>query len=164
MKTLTGLVAAIGFAVVTAACGQTDAGVTSKIKGKFAQDDLVKAHEINVTTDNHIVTLSGRVETPAAKQQALRLARETEGVRDVVDDLHVDVAATTGDHDVTIHVDDDVERGAEKTGNAVENGAKATGNAVKKGAETTADAAKKVGRAVRDAVTDDDRDSDRDGK
>ena len=165
MKTLTGLVAAIGFAVVTAACGQTDAGVTSKIKGKFAQDDLVKAHEINVTTDDHIVTLTGTVETPAARQQALRLARETEGVRDVIDNLQVEVAATSGDDDdITIDVDEDVERGAEKTGNAIEKGAKATGNAVKRGAEATADAAKDAGRAVRDAVTDDDRDSDNDGK
>lgn len=153
MKTLTGLMAAIGFAIVTAACGQTDAGVTAKIKGKFATDDLVRAHEINVTTKDHIVTLSGSVETVPAKHQALRLARETEGVRDVIDNLRVEVVATTGDDDVTIDVDDDLERGA-----------KATGNAVKKGAEETADAAKKAGRAIRDAVTDDDRDSDNDGK
>jgi hypothetical protein len=156
--------AAIGFAVVTAACGQTDAGVTTKIKSKFAADDLVKAHEINVTTQDHIVTLSGNVENAAAKQQAVRLARETEGVRDVIDDLRVDTAATTGDHDITIDVDDDVERGARSTGNAIERGAEATGDAVKKGAEATADAAKKAGRAVRDAVTDNDRDSDNDGK
>ena len=164
MKTLTGMVAAIGFAVVTAACGQTDAGITSTIKGKFATDDLVKAHEINVTTKDHIVTLSGTVETPTAEQQALRLARETQGVHDVIDNLEVEVVATTGDDDITVDVDDDVERGAEKTGNAIESGAKATGNAVKKGAEATADAAKKAGRAVRDAVTDDDRDSDNDGR
>jgi hypothetical protein len=153
MKSLTGLMAAIGFAVVTAACGQTDAGVTAKIKSKFAQDDVVKAHEINVTTHDHVVTLSGSVEDQAAKQQAMRLARETEGVRDVIDDLRVDVAATTGERDLTIDVDNDVEHGA-----------KATGNAVKKGADETAEAARKAGRAIRDAVTDNDRDSDHDGK
>jgi hypothetical protein len=153
MKSLTGLMAATAFAVVTAACGQTDTGITSTIKGKFATDDLVKAHEINVTTKDHIVTLSGTVETPTAEQQALRLARETQGVHDVVDNLEVEVVATTGDDDITIDVDDDVERGAEKAGDAV-----------KKGAEATADAAKKAGRAIRDAVTDDDRDSDNDGK
>jgi hypothetical protein len=153
MKTLTGLMAAIGFAIVTAACGQTDAGVTSKIKGKFAQDDLVKANEIDVTTHDHVVTLSGSVENAAAKQQAMRLARETDGVRDVIDDLRVDVAATTREHDITIDVDNDVERGA-----------KTTGNAVKQGADATTDAARKAGRAIRDAVTDNDRDSDHDGK
>ena len=157
MKKLSSLLTAVALAVVTAACAQTDAGLTSKVKSKLAADDLVKAHEINVTTTDHVVTLTGSVQTPAVKAQAVRLARETEGVRDVVDDLHVEVAATTGelDDDVTIDVDVD---------NDVERGAKATGNAVKKGAEATADAAKKVGGAVRDAVTDDDRDSDNDGK
>ena len=96
--------------------------------------------------------------------RAIIIARESEGVRDVIDDLRIDMAATTGDHDITIDVDDDVERGARSTGNAIEKGAEATGNAVKKGAEATADATKKAGRAVRDAVTDRDRDSDKDGK
>lgn len=153
MKSLTGLMAAAAFAAVTAACGQTDAGITSTIKGKFATDDLVKAHEINVTTEDHIVTLSGTVESATAEQQALRLARDTRGVRDVVDNLEVEAVATTGAADITIDVDDDVERGADKAGHAI-----------KKGADATADAAKKAGRAIRDAVTDNDRDSDNDGK
>lgn len=144
--------AAVIFAVSTAACAQTDAGVTTSVKAKFAQDDLVKAHQINVTTREGVVTLSGDVDTPAAKQQAVRLARQTEGVTDVIDQLHVEVAATSGDG-VDIDVSRDVERGV-----------RATGDAIREGAEATADAAKKAGRAVRGAVTDDDRDSDRDGK
>ena len=144
--------AAVIFAVSTAACAQTDAGVTTSVKAKFAQDDLVKAHQINVTTREGVVTLSGDVDTPAAKQQAVRLARQTEGVTDVIDQLSVEVAATSGDG-VDIDVSRDVERGV-----------RATGDAIREGAEATADAAKKAGRAVRGAVTDDDRDSDRDGK
>ena len=71
------------------ACSETDAGVTTKVKAKFAADDTVKAYQINVDTDRKIVTLKGVVETDAAKMQAVRLARETEGVSSVVDQLTV---------------------------------------------------------------------------
>ena len=156
MKSFSTFVVAVAIAFSAAACSQTDSGVTTKVKAKFAQDDLVKAHEINVTTRDGVVTLNGEVDTMAAHQQAIRLARDTEGVTNVVDELRVETAATSGDRDdvdVDVDVDGDVERGIDKTGDAI-----------KRGAEATADAAKKAGRATRDAVTDDDRDSDRDGK
>jgi hypothetical protein len=156
MKTFNAFVVAAAIAFSAAACSQTDSGVTTKVKAKFAQDDLVKAHEINVDTRDGVVTLTGDVDTMAARQQAVRLARDTEGVTNVVDELRVEAAATSGDRDdidVDVDVDGDVERGLRKTGDAIQ-----------KGAEATADAARKTGAAVRDAVTDDDRDSDRDGK
>jgi hypothetical protein len=145
--------AAIALALSTAACEKTDAGVTTSVKAKFAQDDLVKANQINVTSREGVVTLTGDVDSVAAKEQAVRLARETDGVSDVIDQLRVDVEATTGDLDVDIDVDRDLERGVREAGEAI-----------REGAEATADAAKKAGRAARDAVTDEDRDSDRDGK
>lgn len=84
-------------AALTMACAQTDAGVTASVKSKLAADDTVKAYEINVDTQNHVVTLSGDVQSSAAKDQALRLARETQGVREVVDKLTVsDTAPTSG--------------------------------------------------------------------
>jgi hypothetical protein len=152
MRRWTVYLAAVVFAVSAAACGQTDAGVTTSVKAKFAQDDLVKAHQIDVTTREGVVTLTGDVDGVAAKEQAVRLARNTAGVTDVIDQLRVEVAATSG-NEVDVDVDRDLERGV-----------RATGEAIRDGAEATADAAKKAGRAVRDAVTDDDRDSDRDGK
>jgi hypothetical protein len=148
--------AALVIAVSAATCSQTDSGVTTKVKAKFAQDDIVKAHEINVTTRGGIVTLAGKVESVAVKQQAVRLARETAGVTGVIDELRVDVAATSGernDLDVDIDVDRDIKEGVRETGHAI-----------REGAEKAADAARKTGKAARDAVTDDDRDSDRDGK
>lgn len=153
MKRWTAFLAAIVLAATAAACAQTDAGITTSVKAKFAQDDLVKAHQIDVTTREGVVTLSGDVDGVAAKEQAVRLARDTNGVTDVIDQLRVDVEATTGDLDVDI----DVERGLER-------GVREAGDAIRDGAEATADAAKKAGRAARDAVTDRDRDSDRDGK
>ena len=173
MKRISAFVSALALATIAVACSSTDAGITTSVKSKFAADDTVKAYEIDVTTNRGIVTLQGDVDSAAAKETAVRIARATEGVKDVVDELTVNPdgpEATTGididdnDVDVDVDVDNDVERGAEATGNAVERGAEKTGNAIQRGAEATADAARNAGRRAVDAVTDDDRDSDNDGK
>ena len=182
MKRLGSFAAAVALACFTAACSQTDAGVTTKVKAQLAADDMVKAHNVNVDTHEHVVTLSGDVETEAVRQQAVRIARGTEGVQSVVDELHV--VGTSGsidsrdpkieikgsDDKVEIKTDDslgdDIKDGAKATGNAIKKGAEARRpkRQRKKGAEATADGAKKVGGAVKDATTDDDKDSDKDGK
>jgi osmotically-inducible protein OsmY len=66
-----------------------DGAVTAKIKAKMALDDSVKALDIDVDTVGTTVTLSGVVATDAQRQKALQLARETEGVKQVVDQLRV---------------------------------------------------------------------------
>jgi osmotically-inducible protein OsmY len=66
-----------------------DASITTKIMAKMALDDRVKARTIDVTTDGPIVTLTGRVHSQEERDRALRLARETEGVTQVVDRLQV---------------------------------------------------------------------------
>src|SRR2546422_3006751 len=81
--------------VLTVACSQSDSGITTKVKAKMVADDTVKAHEINVTTRDHVVTLSGEVGTTAAKDQAIQIARQTDGVRDVVDQLTIKETAPT---------------------------------------------------------------------
>jgi osmotically-inducible protein OsmY len=65
----------------------SDASLTAKIKSKMALDDTVKALDINVTTRNGEVTLSGRVGSEQERTRALALARETGGVRSVRDRL-----------------------------------------------------------------------------
>jgi len=81
--------------VLTVACSQSDSGITTKVKAKMVADDTVKAHEINVTTRDHVVTLSCEVGTTAAKDQAIQIARQTDGVRDVVDQLTIKETAPT---------------------------------------------------------------------
>jgi osmotically-inducible protein OsmY len=67
-----------------------DAGsLTLKIKSKMALDDLVKARTINVDTTGSVVTLSGTVESNQERERAVRLARETAGVTNVVDKLQL---------------------------------------------------------------------------
>ena len=67
-----------------------DAGsLTLKIKAKMTLDDLVKARTINVDTTGSVVTLTGTVESNQERERAVRLARETDGVTNVVDKLQV---------------------------------------------------------------------------
>ena len=53
----------------------------------MALDDAVRARVINVTTRGTTVTLSGIVGSKTEHDRALALARETEGVTQVIDDL-----------------------------------------------------------------------------
>jgi hyperosmotically inducible periplasmic protein len=67
----------------------TESSLTAKIKSKMALDDYVKARAIDVDTSGSVVTLSGTVASRAERDRATRLARETAGVTQVVDRLHV---------------------------------------------------------------------------
>lgn len=66
-----------------------DGALTAKIKSKMALDDLVKARSIDVTTTDNIVTLRGTVRSAAEHDRAVQLAKETAGVKQVVDRLDV---------------------------------------------------------------------------
>lgn len=66
-----------------------DGALTAKIKSKMALDDLVKARSIDVTTTHHVVTLKGTVSSVAEHDRAVRLAKETAGVVEVIDRLAV---------------------------------------------------------------------------
>ena len=49
-------------AALTIACADTDPGITTAVKSKFAADDVVKAYKIDVDTNDHVVTLTGAVD------------------------------------------------------------------------------------------------------
>ena len=67
----------------------TSAALTSKIKAKMALDDLVEAGDIDVDTDDGVVTLVGTVGSRDEQQRAVRIATETAGVTKVVNRLKV---------------------------------------------------------------------------
>jgi hyperosmotically inducible protein len=67
----------------------SDGAITAKIKAKMTLDDSIKALDIDVDTVGTTVTLSGVVGSDAQRQRALALARETDGVKQVVDQLRV---------------------------------------------------------------------------
>jgi osmotically-inducible protein OsmY len=63
----------------------TDGWITGRVKAKFTAANELEGSSIKVSTKDHVVTLSGRVKSSDQRETALRLAREVEGVKDVVD-------------------------------------------------------------------------------
>jgi hyperosmotically inducible protein len=76
---------------VASATGEaiTDGWITTRLKAKFVDETLLKDSDINVDTNDHVVTLKGTVMSSAAKTRAAGIANGTEGVRRVVNQLVV---------------------------------------------------------------------------
>jgi osmotically-inducible protein OsmY len=66
-----------------------DPWITAKIQAKYFLDDEVKSRDIDVDTREGTITLRGTVATDAQRRQAVALARSTDGVRSVTDNLQV---------------------------------------------------------------------------
>ena len=90
---LAGLILLLGLAACssTQTVGEevTDAWITSKVTGKLTADPEVNPFEIDVDTQNGVVRLSGSVETEAQRNEAEELARGTEGVERVINDIQL---------------------------------------------------------------------------
>jgi hyperosmotically inducible periplasmic protein len=85
-------------AFVAAACTQAnDATITGTIKTKLMADGRVHASDINVDTTNGVVTLTGNLDSQTAKDAALQLAHETNGVTKVTDMISVRSGSTSGE-------------------------------------------------------------------
>jgi osmotically-inducible protein OsmY len=67
----------------------TDAWLTTKIQAQYFADPDVSSLDINVTTQNRIVTLEGEVESTSEKTLAESIARDTDGVTRVISRLVV---------------------------------------------------------------------------
>ena len=89
-----------GITIVSAGCSvarhqQTvgsyvdDAGITTAVKAKFAEDKSVSATSISVETLNGVVQLSGFAKSVTEKTQAGALARNTKNVREVRNNIVV---------------------------------------------------------------------------
>jgi osmotically-inducible protein OsmY len=94
MKKPSAFVAACALAVSVAACGPSDTVTNRNVKAKLL-DASQQTREVYAMTKDGVVTLSGTVESPKAKELAVRLARETRGVTDVIDLIDVEAPAAT---------------------------------------------------------------------
>jgi hyperosmotically inducible protein len=66
-----------------------DAGITTAVKSKMLADTAVGGLKIDVDTKDGVVTLAGNVTSAAEKRRAIEIARETNGVKSVKDQLKV---------------------------------------------------------------------------
>src|SRR5215510_148461 len=76
--------------------GVADSAITAIVKSNLAVDNETGSANINVDTKGGVVTLTGVVTTHADKEQAERIAMNTEGVTRVINNITVE---TDGEHD-----------------------------------------------------------------
>jgi len=82
----------VSVALLFAACDSRQMGdseVTAKVKSKLVADPQTSAIKIGVETKSNVVTLTGTVPTDTEKKKAEELARETSGVKGVVNNINV---------------------------------------------------------------------------
>lgn len=88
----------LAFAFALGACTSTqtpgeqvdDAAIVTKIKAKLTADVEINPFNIDVDSNSGEVTLQGTVAKDLAKSRAEQLARETEGVRRVINLIKVE--------------------------------------------------------------------------
>src|SRR5512139_2869965 len=66
-----------------------DSVITTKVKAKIAEDDVLKSFSISVETYKGVVQLSGFVNSQLTVDKAGRMASGVEGVKSVKNDLVV---------------------------------------------------------------------------
>lgn len=88
---------ALVLALALGACSSTktagtqvdDAAITAKVKAKLAADGDVNPFNIDVDSNEGVVTLQGRVAKEEARTKAEQLARDTDGVTRVINLIKV---------------------------------------------------------------------------
>lgn len=60
-----------------------DSWITTKVKADLLATEATKGFDINVTTTNGVVTLSGKLDSKAEVDQAVAVARAIKGVKSV---------------------------------------------------------------------------------
>jgi osmotically-inducible protein OsmY len=62
-----------------------DEAIVASLTSRMASDPETARLSLGIEADNGVVTLSGRIDNPAVRMRALSIARNTDGVRSVVD-------------------------------------------------------------------------------
>ena len=68
----------------------SDSAITTKVKGKYAADDVLSDFNVGVRTYKGTVTLFGSVGSVLARERAEALARETNGVNAVNNQITIE--------------------------------------------------------------------------
>jgi len=68
----------------------SDAVVTTKVKAAIVGESSLSTFDIAVETNDGVVTLTGAVPTAAQSEQATRVARGVEGVKQVKNEIKVE--------------------------------------------------------------------------
>lgn len=77
-----------------------DASLTARVKSNLLWNRETKGMDINVETNNGVVTLKGTLASDAQKELAGRIAENTKGVKSVENDIRIDPNAETAQQSV----------------------------------------------------------------
>jgi hyperosmotically inducible periplasmic protein len=70
----------------------SDSWITLKVHSQFVPEDTLEGRDIDVDTKNGVVTLNGTVPTEAGRARAMAIAKATDGVTNVTDNLRIAAA------------------------------------------------------------------------
>ena len=99
----------------------TDSWITMKIHSQFIPEDALEGSDIDVDTNAGVVTLKGTVLTTVGRDRAIAIAKATDGVKNVTNQLRIGPAPS------------DVADAGRKTGEATKETAGTAGRAVTDG-------------------------------
>src|SRR5262249_56290069 len=93
------IIAVVAFLACCNSQAVDDAAITAKVKSKLATDSQTSAIRISVETKGAVVTLTGNVPSDTEKSKAETLAKNTDGVKRVQNEIKVtpESSSTVGD-------------------------------------------------------------------
>jgi osmotically-inducible protein OsmY len=86
--------------------GLSSLSISDAVEDELQMDQAVPAYNIDVVTNNGIVTLSGSVDDLLAKERAARIAKTVKGVRAVVNQVQVVPSLVRSDAEIREDVND----------------------------------------------------------
>ena len=134
----------------------TDAWILTKVKAQFVGEDALEHSDINVDVRNNVVFLKGTVASQAGKARAAEIARATEGVTRVENNLVIGVARnSTTDRDMK-DAAHDAKKSTEQAASDAKHDVKDAAHDAKHDADDTAsdvkDTAREAGRETHEAT------------
>jgi osmotically-inducible protein OsmY len=139
-----------------AAVKTSDHTLTERIETRVRQDAALKKHDVKVTVDGGVATLTGTVSTATEKTRAAQLAR-VNGITRVDNQLVVDAShvGTKGTVQSTKEAARETKEAAKEVGQKTKDGAVKVGekakDAAKEAGEKTKEGVSKVGAEITDA-------------
>jgi hyperosmotically inducible periplasmic protein len=122
-----------------------DSWITMKVHSQFVPEDALENSDIDVDTKAGVVTLNGTVASAAGKARAAAIAKATEGVKSVTDNLRIAAAP-----DSTAAAREAGRDAGDKTREAGRTAADSTRSAARDTTAGAKDVAGTTGRAVTD--------------
>ena len=106
-----------------------DGWLVTKIHAEMVDEDLLSGSDIDVDVEKGVVTLQGTVRSDAARSRAVAVAKSSDGVKNVIDQLRV----VPGHGDARPSTAERVEHAGEKAADKTTGAAKKTGRAIDDG-------------------------------